>query len=139
VQLDPSGPLCGCGNHGCWETLASNRAALRMYADGKSANMSFTSLLTAAQTGDPAAAAALENMAVNLGRGLRVIVAALAPREIVIVGDITIAWHRVGPIIEAELRRNTLRSTTVIRPAYDGNTARLRGAVALALSAEAVA
>ena len=139
VQLEPSGPLCGCGNHGCWETLASNRAALREYSQSRSSNgLTFSVLLAAAHGGEKPAVTALERMATNLGRGLRVIVAALAPNEIVIVGDITTAWHRVGPAIETEMRRHALRKTTVLRPAYDGNAARLRGAVALVLSAGTV-
>ena len=31
IILDGSGPSCGCGARGCWETLASSRAALRYY------------------------------------------------------------------------------------------------------------
>src|SRR6202042_2702675 len=31
VQMKANGPSCGCGNTGCWETLASNRAGLRYY------------------------------------------------------------------------------------------------------------
>lgn len=135
VQLEPNGPLCGCGNHGCWETLASNRAALRVYNETSAGRcITFTSMLAAVQSGDTAAREALRQMAVNLGRGMKVIVAALAPKEIIIVGDITTAWHRVGPTIEEELRRHSLKPTTVLRPAYDGNTTRLRGAVALVLS-----
>ena len=33
MPFDESGPLCGCGNVGCWETFASNRAALRYYRE----------------------------------------------------------------------------------------------------------
>jgi predicted NBD/HSP70 family sugar kinase len=137
VQLEPGGPLCGCGNHGCWETLASNRAALRHYASagGSSDEISFGTLLSLAHAGDPAAIAALERMSVNLGRGLRMIAAALAPKEIVIVGDLTTAWYRFGPMIEEEMRRNSLNTSAVLRPAYDGNSARLRSAVALVLNA----
>lgn len=139
VQLEPNGPLCGCGNHGCWETLASNRAALRGYIESRGGNgVTFGAMLAAAQAGDKTATQSIEKMATNVGRGLRVVIAALAPKEIVIVGDITTAWHRVGPLIEAEMRRNALRRTTVLRPAYDGNLARLRGAVALVLSAGTV-
>jgi predicted NBD/HSP70 family sugar kinase len=136
VQLDPSGPLCGCGNHGCWETLASNRAALRQYAETGGGNgISFAALLSLAHAGDPAAVAALERMSVNLARGLRMIATALAPKEIVIVGDFTSAWHRFGPIIEQEMHRNALGTIPVLRPAYDGGSARLRSAVALVLNA----
>jgi predicted NBD/HSP70 family sugar kinase len=73
-------------------------------------------------------------MSLNLGRGLRMIATALAPKEIVIVGDFTSAWYRFGPTIEAEMRRHALSSAAVLRPAYDGGSARLRSAVALVLN-----
>lgn len=136
VQIDPNGPLCSCGNHGCWETLASHRAALRYYdeaAPGQS-KATFELLLRLAQTGDKAATAALSRMAVQLGRGIRMISSALAPNEIVVVGDITAAWHTLGPIVEAEMKKNSLSKLPHLRPAYDGNAARLRSSVALVLS-----
>jgi predicted NBD/HSP70 family sugar kinase len=136
VQLEPEGPLCGCGNHGCWETLASNRAALRHYSSTGGVNgTSFNALLSLAHAGDSAAVAALERMSVNIGRGLKMISAALAPKEIVIVGDLTTAWYRFGPMIEEEMRRNSFNTSAVLRPAYDGSSARLRSAVALVLNA----
>lgn len=140
VQLEPDGPLCGCGNHGCWETLASNRAALRHYAasGGSTNGVSFNALLSLSHSGDAVATAALERMSVNLGRGLRMIATALAPMEIVIVGDLTTAWHRFGPMIEEEMRRNSLNTGAVLRPAYDGSSARLRAAVALVLNSGAL-
>jgi predicted NBD/HSP70 family sugar kinase len=136
VQLEPDGPACGCGSNGCWETLASNRAALRNYAASVNSpnGVSFGTLLSLAHSADPAANSALERMATNLGRGLRMITAALAPKEIVIVGDVTTAWYRFGPTIEAEMRRNSLNTGAVLRPAYDGGSARLRAAVALVLN-----
>jgi glucokinase len=27
--MDPAGPICGCGNRGCWEQLASGQAVVR--------------------------------------------------------------------------------------------------------------
>jgi predicted NBD/HSP70 family sugar kinase len=140
VQLDANGPLCGCGNHGCWETVASNRAALRYYNEngGTQQGISFGSLLSLANTGDAAATGALERMSQNLGRGLRMIATALAPKEIVIVGDLTTAWHRFGPLIEEEMRRKALNTSSLLRPAYDGSSARLRSAVALVLSSGAL-
>ncbi len=135
VQLDPDGPPCGCGNNGCWETLASNRAAVRHFVEsGGSPGTSFGTLLSLAHAGDSTANLALERMSMNLGRGLRMIATALAPKEIVIVGDFTSAWYRFGPMIEAEMHRHALSSSAVLRPAYDGGSARLRSAVALVLN-----
>ncbi|HZY62250.1 MAG TPA: ROK family transcriptional regulator, partial [Edaphobacter sp.] len=140
VQIDPEGPLCACGNRGCWETLASNRAALRYYSELNPSTSvdSFDVLLKLAQTGDKKAISALEKMAFQLGRGIRMITSALAPNEIVIVGDVTAAWHTFGPIVEAELKKHSLSKLPVLRPAYDGSAARLRSAVALVMNEGAI-
>ena len=136
VQLAPDGPLCSCGNRGCWETLASNRAAVRYYTErtGIKEPIAFSALLERSAAGEAAATQALERMASCLGAGIRMIAAVLAPREIVVVGDITTAWPTFGPIIEAEMKKHSLAQVPLLRPAFDGNTARLRSAVALVLS-----
>lgn len=133
VELIARGQKCGCGKQGCWETTASNRAALRYFKESVTDTCmpSFEGLLELAETGDASANRALEKMAVHLGRGMRMIAAALAPGEIVVVGEITTAWDRLGPIVEAELRRDSQAVLPKLRPAYDGKTARLRSAVAL--------
>ena len=33
VTLDPAGPECACGKHGCWEAFACNAATVARYAD----------------------------------------------------------------------------------------------------------
>jgi predicted NBD/HSP70 family sugar kinase len=137
VPLDSKGPVCGCGSRGCWEVFASNRAALRYYLEAGSAasGLSFTDLLSLADQGDTRAAKALETMAHYLGRGMRMIVAGLAPERIVVVGDLTRSWHRFGPVIEAEVQAQVLpggRAPRVI-PAHEDGMARLRGTVALVL------
>jgi predicted NBD/HSP70 family sugar kinase len=91
-------------------------------------------LIKLAQADDPDAVKALEKMSRFLGRGLRMIASALAPSEIVIVGDITSAWHLFGPKIEAELKQNAFSSAPKLRPSFEGNTARLRSAVALVMN-----
>jgi predicted NBD/HSP70 family sugar kinase len=137
VALDPDGPVCGCGSRGCWEMFASNRAALRYYLESgsDSGGLSFSDLLARAEHGDTRAAKALEKMAHYLGRGMRMIVAGLAPERIVMVGDLTRSWHRFGPIIEAEVQDQVLPGGTIPRlvPAYEDGMARLRGTVALVL------
>lgn len=40
----------------------------------------------------------------DIGRDMRTIVIALAPEEIVVVGDFTRQWQRMGPVIEAEIQ-----------------------------------
>jgi predicted NBD/HSP70 family sugar kinase len=136
VQMKTNGPPCACGSLGCWETLASNRAGLRYYHEmgGNGNLLGFESLIKLSLASDRTAIRALEKMSVFLGQGLRMIASALAPNEIVVVGDITAAWHRFGPIIETELNRNSLSKAIKLRPSAEGSTARLRSAVALVMS-----
>jgi predicted NBD/HSP70 family sugar kinase len=136
VPLDSKGPVCGCGSRGCWEVFASNRAALRYYLEGGSeSGLSFQDLLSRAEHGDTRAASALETMAHYLGRGMRMIVAGLAPERIVVVGDLTRSWHRFGSVIEAEVQAQVLPGGCApqLVPAYEDGMARLRGTVALVL------
>jgi len=137
VSLDPDGPVCGCGARGCWEIFASNRAALRYYFGSNpiDRSMTFSDLLTKADQGDIKAAKALETMAHYLGRGMRMIVAGLAPERIVVVGDLTRAWSRFGAIIDSEIKSQSLspESAPSLLPAFEDGMARLRGTVALVL------
>jgi predicted NBD/HSP70 family sugar kinase len=137
VPLDSKGPVCGCGSRGCWEVFASNRAALRYYLEGGSEpnGLTFPDLLSRAEHGDTRAAKALETMAQYLGRGMRMIVAGLAPERIIVVGDLTRSWHRFGSVMEAEVQAQVLPGGCApqLVPAYEDGMARLRGTVALVL------
>jgi predicted NBD/HSP70 family sugar kinase len=135
VPMDPEGPPCACGSRGCWEVYASNRAALRYYHESGSgpAVQGFPDLLALAETRNAAALRALDKMAHAIGRGMRMIVAGLAPEEIVVVGELTRQWQRFGPLIQAEVAAGALvGSPPRVRPA-EGTMARLRGTVALVL------
>jgi len=136
VPLDPTGPLCTCGGRGCWEVYASNRAALRYYHESNDSGdgPSFEDLLKLSDAGDGLAHRALEKMAHAIGRGMRMIVAGLAPQEIVIVGEFARQWERFGPLVEAEVAAGVLVGKPPrVRPATEPAVARLRGTVALVL------
>lgn len=135
VQVDPNGLICGCGSRGCWETVASNRAGMRYFAEiANRPSPPFEALLKLADEGDAAGRQAVEKMCAALGRGMAMIASALAPSEIVVVGDITSSWELAGPLVEAEMRRNPLPRVPLLRPAYEGDKARLRSAVALVMN-----
>ncbi len=120
VTLREQGLPCACGNKGCWEMYASNTAALRYYYARKSSSHSkirpgtslpgpgeFEKLLHLAETGDPDATAALEEMSRQLGAGIAMLVTGLAPEVIVVVGEITRAWDRVEPLILDAIRERS--------------------------------
>jgi predicted NBD/HSP70 family sugar kinase len=134
--IDPHGPLCGCGQHGCWEVLASSNAALRYYAEraGESQSMSIQQLLQLAEEGDKEAIDAVTRQATALGRGLRLITAALSPEMVLITGDITSAWSHFGPVVQREMESTMLAGAAPrLETSSDGELARLRGAAAVVL------
>ena len=135
VQIDPGGRQCGCGSRGCWETVASNSSALRYYEEtAKRPASSFDDLIGLAEQKDAHALAAIEKMCRELGRGIHMIVSALAPDEIVIVGEITRLWALASAIIKAEVHRFPLIGTPTLRVPTDPDKARLRSAVALVMT-----
>ena len=140
VALSEDGPLCGCGNRGCWEVYASNSAAVRYYNEAKSRGREPNSVRTFGEIlhlnahGNPRAEQALERMAGYLGSGLAMLVTGLAPDMIIIVGDIAQAWNKVGPIVTAVVRRRASTHASVkITASGMASLPRLRGIVALVL------
>jgi len=139
VTLDEHGPPCCCGKRGCWERYASNSAAVEYYVAGKAGKRGgpapvprFDDLLRLADARDRRAVDTLERMAQFLGIGLATLVTGLAPEVIVIVGEVTSAWDRVGPVVAEVLERRALRQAkTRIVPTDHATQPRLRGAVTL--------
>lgn len=144
AALVQDGLECSCGNRGCWEMYASNSAAIRYYSQAGSSRgrrsatldktISFEHLLRLAQQGDGKAVEALQQMAQYLGRGIAPLVSGLAPDMIVIVGEVTRAWEKVGPIIKDTVRQHSFtRAETQIVPSDPITQPRLRGTIALVL------
>jgi predicted NBD/HSP70 family sugar kinase len=134
--IDPSGPVCGCGQRGCWEVFASSTAALRYYAELTPKNRihNIHDLLRLAEEGDANAIAAITKQATFLGRGLRLVTAALAPEIVLITGDLTTSWTRFGPIIQKEMAAAMLAGNPPeLGITKDGELSRLRGAAAVVL------
>ncbi len=136
MAFEESGPVCGCGNVGCWETFASNRAGLRYYRElvPDSSLTSFQELLDLALAGDLRALRSIDKMMTHLARGLTMLVAGMAPEVIIIVGDCTALWPRICPLLESQLiAKSFIPHTPRVVAAIDGDAARLRGAAALVM------
>jgi predicted NBD/HSP70 family sugar kinase len=136
MTLDESGPVCGCGNAGCWEVFASNRAGLRYYQElaPETTLTNFQELLNLALAGDLRALRSIDKMMTYLARGLTMLAAGLSPEVIIVVGDCTALWPRIRPLLESQLiARSITPHTPRVVAAMDGDAARLRGAAALVL------
>ena len=139
VSVDPSGSRCQCGQKGCWEMVASSRAALRTFnAVAKRKAKDIYELLQLGQDGDPNAVYALTEQARALGQGMRLITATLSPELILVVGDITTVWERCGPIVAQELAHSMLTGPPpLLRAAGDAELARLSGSAAMMMQRHA--
>jgi glucokinase len=150
VTIDPTGPRCGCGNHGCLEALASGtaiqrrarevagdmpRSALgRLAIDRQVLGEDVTRL---AQEGDEAAISVLEETGVWLGIGLAGFVNVFNPEVVAIGGGASRAGEFIlGPARkEVHLRaRSPSRDLVEIKEATLGPESGVLGAAALARS-----
>ncbi len=146
ISIVNDGPVCTCGNRGCWEVYASNSAAMRYYQESvcirrngsalrTPASVSdFDELLKLAEHGNPRAGEAIDQMARYLGEGLAMLVTGLAPDLIVLVGEVTRVWERIEPIInEVIQQRSFTHAATRVIASGPAPLPRLRGIIALVL------
>jgi predicted NBD/HSP70 family sugar kinase len=138
---------CRCGNRGCWEMYASNSAAVRYYAQAATRGrptrtgnrpsepaISFDNVLRLAEQGDAKAIEAIDQMAHYIGAGAAMLVTGLAPDLLVVVGEVTRLWSRIGPAIRKVVESRTFsHAKTQIVPTDPSAQPRLRGTIALIL------
>jgi glucokinase len=112
VPLDPAGPLCACGQHGCLEVLASGAAISRRWpsADGVSPARS---LFDAADHGDPAAIIVRDEVAGHLASAVRMLVLTLDVEVVVLGGGVAELGPRLRRAVAAALERDSGRSPFV--------------------------
>lgn len=107
--IDPNGPLCGCGNHGCLEAFA--RADRIAAACGTE---SVELAVAAARGGHSAALAGLERIGAYLGIGIANMIVVLSPDRVIVGGGIAAAGDLLLDPIRAEIARR-VRTTSLER------------------------
>jgi len=92
--IDPAGPQCTCGFHGCWESLAAGPAMVAWLDRNAPANYPYRQGITAkricelALEGDALAKQAVETEAFYLGMGLANLINLFTPDAIVLSGSV---------------------------------------------------
>jgi glucokinase len=92
--IDPSGPACVCGFHGCWESLAAGPAMAGWFASQSGSdhraevNLDAKRVCELARGGDALAARAVERETYYLGLGLANLVTLFTPDAIVLGGSV---------------------------------------------------
>jgi glucokinase len=121
LTIDPSGPICGCGNAGCLEAYASGTAIVKAAAhcaadrahcfssghiDGMP-SLTAGDLATAARAGDPEAHSIYKRAGHALGIALADLINLLNLPLYVIGGGVARSWDLFSPSIFEELRRRS--------------------------------
>ncbi|MBA9083681.1 glucokinase-like ROK family protein [Fontibacillus solani] len=92
MTIAEDGPLCRCGNRGCWETLASEKALLDQAAQAwPESSVELEDILEVARSGNSTAIELLNRIGSQLGVGLANLVNILNPELIVIGNRLSIA------------------------------------------------
>jgi glucokinase len=151
MTIDDKGPLCSCGNTGCWETLASGTALAREarrqiengartsiidHSDGDSEKITAQTVHVAAESGDALAKDLIARTSHYIGVGLTNLINIFNPELIVIGGGLSnIGDMLLAPAFEiAEKRtfKEAFRSVRFARAELGGDVGVL-GAAAFAL------
>ncbi len=144
IVVRPGGALCGCGQRGCLERLASASAVTRAWAEASGdPDADAADCATAVAAGDPRAVAVWQEAVDALADGLVTALTLLDPRTLIIGGGLAEAGETLfTPLRAAVEARVTFQKLPDIVPAALGDTAGCLGAGLLAwdlLSASASA
>jgi glucokinase len=144
ITVNPEGPLCGCGSHGCMEAYSSatgiTRRAREALANGRESILTDYPEVTgkflneAAGKGDRLALEIWEETGKYLGIGMSIIVNILNPRRILLAGRVSEAMEFFMPAMKEEIQKRARMvppdSTEIIKARF-GKDAGLIGAGAL--------
>ena len=124
--IDPSGPQCFCGAHGCWESLAGGPALA-----ARAGMSSAMAVCQAAEQGDAVAKAAVAQEAVYLGLGFANLVTLYIPDVIAVGGGVmqsrALFWDKILQSIRENCGLVPSQKTRLV-PAQLGGEAGLAGA-----------
>ncbi len=151
MTIDDDGPICNCGNRGCWETLASGTALAREarhrieegvktsileYAEGDVENVTAQVIHSAAQQGDSLAKELIARTGYYVGVGLVNLINIFNPELIVIGGGLSnIGDMLLEPAFEVARERAYKETFRTVRfaSAELGRNSGVLGAAAFAL------
>lgn len=152
IAVDPTGPQCYCGQHGCWESLASGTAIasrarmgllhtptsrLASVAHSGGESIDSASVFDAAGKGDPLARDVVEKAAEAFSLGIANIILSFLPEMIVLGGGVMERLEFFQPALErmtSEINVMVPATQVKIVPALLGAEAGLYGAAYAVIS-----
>ncbi|SDQ16505.1 Sugar kinase of the NBD/HSP70 family, may contain an N-terminal HTH domain [Quadrisphaera sp. DSM 44207] len=135
IVVDPSGPVCRCGNRGCLEVVAGGDAvlaALRL----THGELGLREVVALARRGDHGCRRVLADSGRSIGEAVAVLCNLLNPGLVVVGGELGAADDLLLPSLRESLARSAVRSAAqdvAVVPAALGERAEVLGALALAV------
>lgn len=142
ITIFEGGELCTCGNHGCLEAYASDRATVKRYIDKKHSNAKepidivIQDIINLAKNGDKTAVEVLKQTGYYLGLGISTIIKSIDPHAIIIGGKIAQVWDIIYPEISYVVEKRAFfnnKKKIEILPTSLKIRPRLLGAAALTI------
>ncbi len=105
MTLIEGGEPCSCGNKGCWEVYASDRATINFFlrrngtARSHGEKIGAEDLIALALEGNAHALEALRRSAEYIGLGIANIIRTIDPQNIIIGGSVIKVWDTIYPVI----------------------------------------
>ncbi|MDX6686712.1 MAG: hypothetical protein QOF86_2840 [Baekduia sp.] len=134
--IDPTGPVCRCGNRGCLETLAGSAAMLAALRGRLGADVAVGDVIGYASDGHIECVRAIADAGTAIGTAVATLCNLFNPERIVVGGDLAAAGPLLIEPLREAVRRGAVRSAAEDVNVVEGTLgerAEVLGAVALVL------
>jgi glucokinase len=105
MLIDPSGPACTCGFHGCWESLASGTGVSRLWQKKTGEVLEAAAVYAVAESGDSRALEVVDQAAAYLAMGLANLVTIFVPDVIALGGGVMRSRRHFWSRLEKDILR----------------------------------
>lgn len=114
IQID--GPTCNCGNQGCWELYASERALLQMAkkAGLSKKPLSLEAIIELAESGDEKTIELIHKLSRNLSIGLKNIINIFNPEQIIIGNRLASLQQWLSNDLQQQLQSSKLTNPEAV-------------------------
>lgn len=141
VVIDPDGPPCRCGNHGCLEVYASFRGPLAEAEKHFGRPLQIIDVVSQALAGDEMCRALIERAGEAGGHGLGMISSVFNPPLVVVSGRLALTGDLFMDALARSYERYTLikrgdvpdNTRTILRPSHFTDNGACMGAIGLVL------
>lgn len=133
ITVVPGGPLCECGNRGCWETVGSIPGILRHWKDGQEGG-DIDDFFQAVEAGEPEAKRCLDSTLRLMDSTLTTLFNVYDPALIIIGGKLFPYLERYLPSVRRHVQASvypSARHNVIIEPASFGTSQSAIGAASL--------